>query len=474
MVFNSWVFFAFFFVVYLLYLPLRKSAGNWLILIASYVFYGYWDVRFLILLGGTTLIDFVVARAIDDSVTQRRKKMLLLISVVSNLSVLGFFKYYSFFAQTAVDVYGHFHRIKHMPTIWHVVLPVGISFYTFQSIAYVVDVYRGQTRAARNLRDFAMFVSFFPQLVAGPIERSNHLLPQMQCERVLTWEKIGTGVWWILQGLFLKVVVADNLAPFADRLFGKPEVTGLGVWVGVLAFTFQIYCDFYGYTQIARGVAKLMGFDLMRNFNAPYLSASPQQFWARWHISLSTWLRDYLYIPLGGNRGGAVFVSRNLMITMLLGGLWHGARWNFVIWGAYHGVLLITYRFLTPGFVRMAATMGRVMNGLLYMAGLGFFFLLTMLGWLFFRCRTFEDIQILMSNAVRTTTDVAWAREVFWVTMMLVTPVIVMDVLTKWTGRDDFVMAWPRVLRWGLYAGMGVVLFLIGNRGGSQFIYFQF
>ena len=330
MVFTSWSFPPFLIAVLLLYYRLGRLGQNAMLLIASYAFYARWDWRFLSLLVISTTVDWNLANLIRREPTRARAKRWVAASVAVNLCFLGFFKYFNFFVDSAsalLTSVGLPAFARHM----HVILPVGISFYTFQSISYIVDVYRGEVEPARDPIDFALFVAFFPHMVAGPIMHSRDLLPQMQGARHTTGRQVAEGLWLMLWGFFKKLVVGDNLAPLVDAVYGAPTASAGSVLLGTYAFAYQIYCDFSGYTDIARGTAKLMGFELMLNFNLPYLSVNPSDFWRRWHISLSTWLRDYLYIPLGGNRHGALSTYRNLVLTMLLGGLWHGAAWNFAL-----------------------------------------------------------------------------------------------------------------------------------------------
>ncbi|MDA1306433.1 MAG: MBOAT family protein, partial [Acidobacteria bacterium] len=317
-----------------------------MLLVASYVFYGAWDYRFLSLLGISTIIDYVVALRMADAAGRHRKAWLI-VSLVTNLGLLGFFKYFNFFVDSGNALLIAL-GVDPMPMRLHIVLPVGISFYTFQTLSYTIDVYRGKLDPTRSLRDFALFVAYFPQLVAGPIERATHLLPQVLNPRRLSMPLLHQGLWLISWGLFKKMVIANNLAIVVDRTFAAGSgATGAEYLIAIYAFAFQIYCDFSGYSDIARGLAALMGIDLMVNFNNPYAATNPREFWRRWHISLSTWLRDYLYVPLGGNRGALWQTYRALMLTMLLGGIWHGAQWTFVVWGLYHGVWLAVHRWMT-------------------------------------------------------------------------------------------------------------------------------
>ncbi|MBT8405679.1 MAG: MBOAT family protein, partial [Gemmatimonadetes bacterium] len=319
MLFNSYLFWAFFAVVLLLYRGLKHRGQNRMLLVASYVFYGSWDWRFLSLIVFSTLVDYWVGLALaDPSATDRRRRRLVTVSLVSNLGLLAVFKYLGFFVDSAAALLEGLGLQANLPSL-HIILPVGISFYTFQTLSYTIVIYRRKLEPTRDLLDFGLYVAFFPQLVAGPIERASHLLPQVLRPRRTTERQFREGLYCILYGLFKKVVIADNMALVVNHIFSQPPSTlnGLDTLVGVYAFAFQIYGDFHGYSLIAQGVARWLGFDIMDNFRQPYFAWSPQEFWRRWHISLSTWLRDYLYIPLGGSRTGGR--TRNVLITMLLG-----------------------------------------------------------------------------------------------------------------------------------------------------------
>jgi alginate O-acetyltransferase complex protein AlgI len=323
--------------------PRRWRTG--VLLLASYVFYGWWDFRFLGLILISTIVDYVVGLRLFDSSSERRRKSWLFLSIAVNLGILGSFKYLGFFVESAASLLAEI-GVDTGQTLLSLVLPVGISFYTFQTLSYSIDIYRRELEPERNLARFALFVAFFPQLVAGPIERAKRLLPQLKDFPNRPQEVNWSGALaLILRGLFRKVVIADGVAPIVNEVFSKPEAyVGLTVAVGILAFSIQIYGDFAGYTDIARGVAKLFGVDLMVNFRSPYSARGFSDFWRRWHISLSTWLRDYLYIPLGGSHRGRLRTYINLMATMLLGGLWHGAGWGFLLWGLLHGAYLVIER----------------------------------------------------------------------------------------------------------------------------------
>lgn len=309
------------------------------VLIASYIFYGWWDYRFLSLLYISTLTDFVIARRLDKTEDERSRRLLLTVSIVTSLGILGFFKYYNFFTDSFVRAFGIDESDRFLV---EVLLPPGISFYTFQTMAYTIDVYRRTYKAEKDFVLFSTYVAFFPQLVAGPIERPGYLIPQLKVDHRFRWTNLYLGVRLFIIGCFKKLVIADNLAPISDAAFADPgNTSSLGLLIGAYCFAIQIYCDFSGYTDMARGVAKVMGIDLSLNFRLPYLASSLNDFWRRWHITLSYWLRDYVYIPLGGSRHGFAMHARNLFITFALSGLWHGANWTFVLWGALHGAWIV-------------------------------------------------------------------------------------------------------------------------------------
>jgi D-alanyl-lipoteichoic acid acyltransferase DltB (MBOAT superfamily) len=346
MLFNTVPFFFFFLLVFSLYCCLGHKWQNRMLLVASFVFYGWWDYRFVVLMIASASVDYVAALRVHAATAPAIRKRWLLGSVLTNLVILGFFKYYNFFVSSATDLLGRF-GFHADPWTLSIILPLGISFYTFQAISYIVDVYRRELEPVRSYRDYLLFVAFFPHLVAGPIQLAKILTAQVVKPRHMTWQGWSEGSLLFLIGMFKKVVVADNLAPMVDLSFSNPSAnSALTLLIGLYAFAFQIYADFSGYSDMARGLAKFMGFELMVNFEQPYFSSSITEFWRRWHISLSTWLRDYLYIPLGGNRLGTWNTYRNLFLTMLIGGFWHGASWNFVIWGGLHGVYLSVDKFL--------------------------------------------------------------------------------------------------------------------------------
>ena len=462
MVFSSWQFLAFAAIVFPLYYLLPHRWQNRMLLVASYVFYGAWDYRFLSLLLISTVVDHVVAHRIADSPDQRTRKGWLMLSLVANLGMLAFFKYFNFFIESATSGLTAL-GMETTPLRLHIVLPVGISFYTFQTLSYTIDVYRRKLEPAPSVLDFALFVAYFPQLVAGPIERATHLLPQILTPRRFNMAMLHEGVWLISWGLFKKAVIANNLAIVVDRTFATgTTATGGEYLIAIYAFAFQIYCDFSGYSDMARGLAALMGIDLMVNFNHPYSATSPRDFWRRWHISLSTWLRDYLYIPLGGNRGRRWQVYRALIITMLLGGVWHGARWTFVVWGLYHGVLLAMHRWMTTdrGWSMPDTRLNRV-------AARVVMFHLVCLGWLFFRADSMAQVATVLASF---TEGVALGSLALKAAAVLV-PVS----LALWFGDSVRARAaTPIGPRLAVVGALWLAVSLLPPSVGQPFIYFQF
>ncbi len=350
MVFNTITFFVFFVIFYNLYWGINKYANvryrNLFTLIASYFFYGWWDYRFLGLIIISSFSDYILGLKIYQSKSQKTRKLFLIISLFINLGILGFFKYYNFFIDSFLDLASVFNLSLNLYTL-KIILPVGISFYTFQTLSYTIDIYRGKLKPTNDIIAFFTFVAFFPQLVAGPIERASNLLKQFQERKKFSYENSVVGLRTILWGLFKKIVIADNLGLIVDVIFDPAsDFTGISVFMGGLLFAFQVYCDFSGYSDIAIGISKMLGYELMINFKTPYFSASFTEFWRRWHISLSTWFKDYVYIPLGGSKKSKIRVDLNIFITFFLSGLWHGAQITFVLWGSLHGIALIIEKYL--------------------------------------------------------------------------------------------------------------------------------
>jgi len=474
MLFNSTVFICFFLLVYTVYLLLRRryKAQNILLLIASYVFYGWFDWRFVSLLAITTIVNFYVGKRIYRSEKPLQRKLFLALAIVTNLSILGCFKYFEFFAENAIRILNSLGFQVDYTTI-NLLLPIGISFYILQAMGSTIDIYRRSLTPTKRFLDFALFVSFFPQLLAGPIERAARLLPQIGAPRKIRAEQVDSGIFLILWGFFKKMVIADNLGLLiVDPIFGSyTEYQGVSIVIAALAFTAQIYCDFSGYTDIARGIAKLMGFDLIINFKLPYFARNPRDFWSRWHISLSSWFRDYLYIPMGGNRKGKLTTYRNLNITMLVAGLWHGAAWNFVIWGAYHGFILSAYRLLgkdredvsTPYSIRSSL---KVFTQVLLM------FTLTVIGWTIFRSTSVEQIFYMFTHMGVSISNNS--PLLIYYLLFFTAPLLIMQILQYYSGNLLIVTKLRPWIRVPIYSFLLIGVLVFGVRESIDFIYFQF
>jgi len=541
MLFNSLEFAVFLPIVLALYAACGMRGPrlqNGLLIVASYVFYGWWDPRFLFLIVASTVVDYSAALSIDrgcptreqrwrangalvaaalifatpdwqDSARlpttvlgwspllgaaawcafsefglpafarwpeERRRRAALTTSLVVNLGILGFFKYFDWFAESLAAAVEATFGVQLSPFTLGLVLPVGISFYTLQTISYSIDVYRRELPASRSLVDFAAYVAFFPQLVAGPIERGRQLIPQFQAVRRIRPEGIRDGLWLIAWGLFKKIAIADAAAVIVNRTFGPyddlslmtvPE-DGVRVLVAIYAFALQIYADFSGYSDIARGTAKLLGFELMVNFRLPYFAVDPSSFWERWHISLSSWLRDYLYVPLGGNRRGRWRTGFNLSATMWIGGLWHGAAWTFVLWGVFHGAVLVIYRVL--GLRRGSEDLSgprSVLQGLVM-------FHLVCFGWLLFRAQNLETVRLFVASLWGQLHWTAQAGHDFYGLALIAWPLVAMQVAQWWSGRLDPIHQWPALVRVQVWLALGLGIAAHSGRPASEFIYFAF
>jgi len=471
MLFNSFIFWIFFFIVICLYRCLSHKSQNRMLLIASYIFYGYWDYRFLSLIFISTVVDYFVANAIQESKEQKTRKFALSVSIVSNLGILGIFKYFDFFSHEVSVLFTGLGLDVSLPLL-NVVLPVGISFYTFQTMSYTIDVYQGVTKPTRKFLDFALYVSFFPQLVAGPIERSSHLLPQILKPRTVRENDFSEGLYHVLIGLFKKIVIADNMAPIVNSIFSTPtsDLSGMEVLVGVYAFAFQIYGDFSGYSSIAQGIAKWMGFDLMWNFKMPYFSISPGDFWQRWHISLSSWLRDYLYIPLGGNKGGTLFTFRNLVITMLLGGLWHGAGWTFMLWGLYHGLLLIVYHLFETNGENKDFSLFSIKH--VFKIILMFHFVCG--SWLLFRAESVQQVIGMLDALVFNFYPTDFAIFSFAMLLFFSGPLMLYELWLEKTRNNLMILNVHWLYRALFYTYLILMIFIFPPDKPQDFIYFQF
>jgi len=463
------------FVLYWLALGRRTRWQNLFVLAASYVFYGWWDWRFLSLIFVSSCVDYLVGLGLGTAVKERTRRLLLFASISVDLGLLGFFKYYNFFAESfssAFSLLGH----QWDPTTLRIILPVGISFYTFQAMSYSIDVYRRRLEPTRDIVAFLAFVSFFPQLVAGPIERASHLLPQFHRARVFDYNRAVDGLRQMLCGLFKKIVIADNCARYVNVIFGDyTSYGGSTLLLGAVLFSLQIYGDFSGYSDIAVGTSRLFGFDLSRNFAFPYFSRDVAEFWRRWHISLSTWFRDYVYIPLGGSRCPRTQQVRNVVIVFLVSGLWHGANWTFVVWGAIHAMCLLPLVLLgTRRKDREIVAEGRLRPSWRELAEMIATFALVTTAWVFFRSESLGQavsyLGHMFSPSLFSMPQVA---------PRLLAVVIVAFLFVEWCQRDkEHALEFgrvrvPRYLRWGAYYMLTLSILLCAGRG-QTFIYFQF
>ncbi len=457
---------AFFVLVFVISWALMPHPRAWrpFILVASYVFYGWLDWRWVLLLVASSVVNTVAAQVIARSPSQSTRKRALIVAIAFDLGLLCVFKYLGFFVSEVDGALDSIGLGSPLPLV-QIVLPIGISFFTFQAISYVVDVYRGETRAT-SLVEVAILQAFFPHLVAGPIVRANELLPQLRTPRDPREVLAGPGLLLIAGGLVKKTVVADELARnVVDPVFNDPSAhSGLEVMLAIYGFGAQIYCDFSGYTDMALGLAQTFGFKLPNNFNAPYLASSPADFWKRWHISLSRWLRDYLYIPLGGNRFGPSRTMVNLFLTMLLGGLWHGANWTFVVWGAYHGLLLAVQRLIPESWDRPAF---RPLTTVVT-------FLAVSVGWVFFRAQTLGDAGTILRGLIVPTYGYGLDSDGTLIVLTAVGTVFLGHAIGRWKALPWVLMKTPAVVS-GVVLAVGMTLALLLMKGeGGTFIYFQF
>ena len=477
MLFNSIDFAIFLPLVFALYWLLRSklSAQNFLIAVSSYVFYGWWDWRFLLLILFSTVVDYFIGLWMTKTLNPKHRKYLLWVSLAVNLGLLGFFKYYNFFLDSFIDAFSFFGQTVDFRGL-DIVLPVGISFYTFQTLSYSIDVYRKKLEPTKDFISFAAFVSFFPQLVAGPIERATHLLPQFYVKRKFSYPLAVDGMRQILWGLFKKMVIADNCAKYANEIFNhSSDYNGSTLFLGALFFAFQIYGDFSGYSDIAIGTSRLFGFDLMKNFAYPYFSRDIAEFWRRWHISLSTWFRDYVYIPLGGSRGGTWQKIRNTFIIFIVSGFWHGANWTFIVWGALNALYFLPLLLREKNRIYTGdIAPGRILPSLKEFSGMLLTFFLTIIAWVFFRAENLTHAWSYLSTMFSSsffTSPQKLPLDVFGLLLVF--------LLAEWQGRsEDFALSnldkkAPVIVRYAIYYAILICLFYFS--GESQaFIYFQF
>jgi len=475
MLFNSPEFLLFLPIVFGLYwLVVQRNlrAQNVLLVIASYVFYGWWDWRFLGLIAFSTVVDYFVGLRIEAAAEQRAKKKWLAVSLFVNLGLLCYFKYVNFFIDSWVDAWAATGVTMHVSSL-KVILPVGISFYTFQTLSYSIDVYRGSLKPTRSLINFAAFVSFFPQLVAGPIERATRLLPQIENQRTFKYEEGVAGLRLILWGMFKKVVVADTCAIYANDIFANyTAYSGPTLMLGAVYFAFQIYGDFSGYSDIAIGTAKLFGIQLMTNFKTPYFSRDIAEFWRRWHISLSTWFRDYLYIPLGGSRVGKWKAVRNVFIIFLVSGFWHGANWTFIAWGGIHAALFLPLllRGTNRRYTSDTISEGHWLPSGREFLGLAWTFTMVCVAWVFFRAESVTEAVHFLDKLVFSIPTWPMGNKV--APTLAVCTVLIADLFS--VNRAFEFACFPKIIRWILYAVVLVICFLESQVAPSSFIYFQF
>lgn len=487
MLFNSLDFAIFLPVVFILYWFVTNKSlklQNFLIVVSSYVFYGWWDWRFLSLILFSTLVDYFIGIGLRNQENQTKRKALLWTSMLVNLGFLGFFKYYNFFLDNFITAFSFFGREINANSL-DIILPVGISFYTFQTMSYTIDVYQRKLEPTKDFIAFSAFVSFFPQLVAGPIERATNLLPQFYTQRTFDYSKAVDGMRQILWGLFKKVVIADNCAEYANLIFNNSaDYTGSTLLLGAFFFTFQIYGDFSGYSDIAIGTSRLFGFNLMRNFAFPYFSRDIAEFWRRWHISLSTWFRDYLYIPLGGSRGGTWMKVRNTFIIFIVSGFWHGANWTFIVWGALNALYFLPLLLTNKNRSNIeTVAQGKILPSLKEFSMMLLTFSLTVFAWIFFRAESMGHALEFIQEMFMGLSD----RLGYYQSLKLVQkkigyaiPILIgLFILIEWLGREEqFAIQklgtnWRRIFRYTFYY---IIIFAIFWFGGKeqQFIYFQF
>lgn len=481
MLFNSIHFLIFFPIVVVLYFSIPHRFRWILLLISSYYFYMSWKAEYILLIMFSTLVDYYLGLRIHYSETQRTKKLFLILSIILNIGLLFAFKYFNFFSDSIREILQIF-SIQLNPITLKVLLPIGISFYTFQSLSYTIDIYREKIKPTRHLGIFALYISFFPQLVAGPIERAGNLLPQFFKKYNFNYKRVTDGLKLMLWGFFKKVVIADRLAIIVNTIYASPtEYTGLPLIISTIFFAFQIYCDFSGYSDIAIGSSQIMGISLMDNFKRPYFSSSVSEFWKRWHISLSSWFKDYLYIPLGGNR---VSISRhylNIFVVFLISGLWHGANWTFAVWGALHGLyilfekitrtlkdklLILTRLILFPWFVRFLEIVST--------------FTLVTIGWIFFRANNLQDAFYILTHLFKgiSFSSKGIIKGVDWLDLSIALGVILfmefIHLIQEHRSIRQFLDSKPLVIRWSIYLVIMLLILLFGVFNGTKFIYFQF
>lgn len=482
MLFNSIDFAIFLPIVFILYWFLTNKnlkLQNLLIVVASYLFYGWWDYRFLLLILFSTIVDYSVGIGLLKQENKTKRKILLGTSILVNLGFLGFFKYYNFFLDNFITAFSFFGTEIKANSL-NIILPVGISFYTFQTLSYSIDVYKQKLEPTKDFIAFSAFVSFFPQLVAGPIERARNLLPQFYKKRTFDYSKAVDGMRQILWGLFKKIVIADNCAVFADQIFNNShDYSGSTLVLGAIFFAFQIYGDFSGYSDIAIGTARLFGFNLMQNFAFPYFSRDIAEFWRRWHISLSTWFRDYLYIPLGGSRGTNYFKIRNVFIIFLVSGFWHGANWTFIIWGGLNALYFLPIMLLNKNKINTdVVAQGKHLPSVREVLSITLTFSLTTIAWIFFRAEDIHHAISYLSDIIHPS--ILTLPELITPKLEMIYTILCVFILVlfEWMNRDKIhaldIANYNKSNRWVLYLIIIIMIITFGSFNQNSFIYFQF
>lgn len=483
MLFNSIGFALFLPLVFILYWFVAGNnlkRQNIVLLVSSYFFYACWDWRFLFLLAFSTFLDYFTGLKMNQTSSVKRRKFWFWLSIVINLGFLGVFKYYNFFVNSFAELLANVGFKINAQTIG-IILPVGISFYTFHGLSYVIDIYKGRIKAERNFIDYSVFVCFFPLLVAGPIERATHLLPQIKNKRTFEYSKAVDGLRQILWGFFKKVVIADNCAVYANQIFNDPAgLTGSTLFIGALFFTIQIYGDFSGYSDIALGTARLFGIDLLKNFAFPYFSRDIAEFWRRWHISLSSWFRDYLYVPLGGSKGGTMMKIRNTLIIFLVSGFWHGANWTFILWGLLNALYIMpSIIFNTNRNNLDIVAKGKLLPSFNELIKMTVTFLLTVFAWIFFRASSVTNAVVFVKK-IFSKSLFTIPRFIGMKDALVLFILIIFFFTMEWLGREkkyaieNIFTSYSKPQRWGFYIGLVFLIGMFMHTSETQFIYFQF
>lgn len=478
MLFNSLHFALFFLIFYILYLAFQHKWQNRILLAANLVFYAFWDWRFLSLIAASIAFNYYLGLKIDASENQNKRKALLVVSIFLNLAMLGFFKYYNFFAGSLKGLFHIFGLSLDMPTL-NIILPLGISFYTFQAMSYTIDIYRRVIKATKSFLDLALFISFFPLLAAGPIERARNMLPQIAAKREVTPDKFYEGAWLFFWGLYKKIVIADNLAAAVSVAFDKPGLSSPGgiVLIGMYALAFQVYADFSGYSDMARGIARAMGFNVMVNFRVPFFSSNIYDFWQRWHISLTTWIKEYVYYPLALAKffGHQIKARLVIIITWAIMGFWHGAAWTYVLWGVYHGFVIVIYNRIRPYLILIKLKKSRTMSNILLTGKMLFIFHIFCVGILFFAVKSPSEVLTALKKIVFDfSTIYDYIILAIVQAIVFVVPLLVMEYFQYKSDNELVVFKWPALIRSIVYFIVFYSIIMYGDFSAQKYYYFQF